>query len=134
MLFRSVLKPTELGNGNIYPQRCLSREPIDHAAQTHFNYQCHRSYPYIHIKKTRCFCSLLEETRCMSSTSPLNCDMISWNDCGWLMDDCTTTVGKMINGEHCIKWVSKVLFLFYDKNWVHTGWRCHHHGRRRLRR
>ena len=54
----------------------------------------------------------------ISATSPLNCDMISWNDCKWLIDDCTATAGKMISGEYCIKRVSKVLFLFYDKNWV----------------
>jgi len=54
----------------------------------------------------------------MSATSLLNCDVISWNDCEWLIDDCTATVGKMISREYCIKRVSKVLFLFYDKNWV----------------
>jgi hypothetical protein len=54
----------------------------------------------------------------MSATYPLNYDTISWNDCEWLIDDCTATVGNMISGEYCIKRVSKALFLFYDKNWV----------------
>lgn len=54
----------------------------------------------------------------MSAKSPLNCDMISWNDYKWLIDDCTATVGKMISGEYCIKRVSKVLFSLHDKNWV----------------
>ena len=54
----------------------------------------------------------------MNAISPLNCDMISWNDCEWLIGDHTATVGKIISGEYCIKGVSKVLFLFYDKDWV----------------
>ena len=54
----------------------------------------------------------------MNVTSPLNCDMISWNDCKWLIDDHTATVGKIISEEYCIKRVSKVLFLFYDKDLV----------------
>ena len=72
----------------------------------------------------------------VSATSPLNCDMISWNDCEWSIDDYTATVGKTISGENCIKRVSKVLFLFYDRNIrCNTEWWCRcHHGRRKLRR
>jgi len=34
----------------------------------------------------------------ISAISPLNCDMILWNDCEWLIDDRTAIVGNTGGG------------------------------------